>query len=437
MNTRRSLLKKITGLTAIGGVGGLAGCTSQSSSGGQSGGGQTGGGQTEGGQTGGGQGEPIVFGGSVSLSGSLSREGQYTRNGYRLWRDYVNKKYGGIRVGNNNVRPVKLKLYDDKTDTDTAVKLYQKLVTQDNVDFLLGPYSSGLTLAVAPIAEKYQIPMVEANGASDKIFNQGYKYIYGVLSPASKYHAGPIKFASGLKSPNVTKAGIVHVDTLFTNTIADGASKKLKEVGIEEVFNVSYPEGTNDLSNIVNKVKNNDIELLLDAGHLPDEILFAKQASSRGVEVPLVVFSGSPLSSDFQKNLGKTARGTATTAQWLPEMDLKGPIFGTAQNWSKQWKQKYDAEPYYVPAESSAGGVAFQLAIENAGSANPKQVKKALDDLDEMSFFGRLKFSDGKMHGANLAKPMATAQLQKNLEATVVAPEQYAQGKINYPAGTW
>jgi branched-chain amino acid transport system substrate-binding protein len=425
MSTRRSLIKKIGGLTVAGGISGLAGCTSQSGSGGTN-------------QSGsGGQGEPIVFGGSVSLSGSLSREGQYTRNGYRLWRDYVNKKYGGIRVGNNNVRPVKLKLYDDKTDTETAVKLYQKLVTQDDVDLLLGPYSSGLTLAVAPIAEKYQIPMVEANGASDKIFNQGYKYIYGVLSPASKYHAGPVKFATSLKNPNVTKAGIVHVDTLFTNTIADGASKKLKEVGIEEVFNVSYPEGTNDLSNIVNTVKNSDIDLLLDAGHLPDEILFAKQASARNVEVPLVVFSGSPLSSDFQTNLGKTARGTATTAQWLPEMDLKGPIFGTAQNWSKQWKQKYNAEPYYVPAESSAGGVAFQLAIENTGSAKPEQVKKALDDLNEMSFFGRLKFADGKMHGANLAKPMATAQLQKNLEATVVAPDQYAQGKINYPAGTW
>jgi branched-chain amino acid transport system substrate-binding protein len=420
MGTRRSLIRKIGGLTIAGSIGSLAGCIGSSSSGGQ-----------------GGQGDSILFGGSVSLSGGLSSEGQYTAKGYRLWRDYVNKKYGGIRVGNNDIRPVKLKLYDDKTDTETAVKLYQKLVTQDNVDFLLGPYSSGLTLAVAPIAEKYQIPMVEANGASDKIFKQGYKYIYGVLSPASKYHAQSVEFATKLKNPNVAKAGIVHVDTLFTNTIADGASKKLEEAGIKEVFNISYAEGTNDLSNVINTIKQHDIELLLNAGHLPDEILLAKQASSRNVEVPLVVFSGSPLSSDFQQNLGKKARGTATTAQWLPQLDMKGPIFGTAQNWTKQWNQKYDASPYYVPAESSAGGVAFQLAIENIGSTKPKQVKKALDDMNEMSFFGRLKFADGKMHGANLAKPMVTAQLQKNLKTVAVSPDQYAQGEINYPAGTW
>jgi branched-chain amino acid transport system substrate-binding protein len=415
------MIKKTVGLTVAGSIGGFAGCIGQSSSG----------------EQGGGKGEPIVFGGSVSLSGALSREGQYTANGYRLWRDHVNEKFGGIRVGKNDIRPVKLKLYDDKTNTETAIKLYQKLVTQDDVDLLLGPYSSGLTLAVAPIAEKYQIPMVEANGASDKIFKQDYKYIYGVLSPASKYHAGPVEFASKLKNPNVTKAGIVHVDTLFTNTIAEGASKKLKAMGINEAFKVSYPEGTNDLSTIVNTIKQHDIDLLLDAGHLPDEILLAKQASSRGVEVPLAVFSGSPLSTDFQQNLGKKARGVASTAQWLPQLNLKGPIFGTAQNWTKLWKKKYKSEPYYVPAESSAGGVAFQLAIENIGSTKPKQVKKALDDMNEMSFFGRLKFSDGEMHGANLAKPMATAQLQKDLEVSVVAPEQYAQGKANYPAGTW
>lgn len=420
MTTRRSLIKRTTGLAAASSLSVLAGCNQATTEG-----------QSDS------KGDPIVFGGSVSLSGGLSREGQYTAKGYRLWRDHVNEKYGGIRVGKNNVRPIKLKLYDDQTKAETAVKLYQKLVSKDRVDFLLGPYSSGLTLAVAPIAEKFEIPMVQANGASDKIFKQGYKYIYGVLSPASQYHAGPVEFASKLKNPNVTKAGIVHVDTLFTNTIAEGASEKLKEVGIEEAFNISYPEGTNDLSNIVSTIKQRNIQLLIDAGHLPDEILLAKQAASRGVEVPLAVFSGSPISSDFQNNLGKRALGTASTAQWLPQMDLKGPIFGTAQNWTKLWNKRYDANPYYVPAESTAAGVTFQLAIEKAGSTKSEQVKSALDSLDQMTFFGRLRFSSDKMHGANLSKPMATAQLQKNLEPTVVAPNQYAQGKPKYPAGTW
>ena len=443
MTKRRQYLKQV-GSTAIA-MSLLAGCsqgggegTTEVDNGGDGAGGTTGSGSS--GVT---EGDPLVFGGTVSLTGGLAREGKYTRNGYRIWRDYVNEEYGGIRVDENTVRPIKLKLYDDKTSEETATKLYNKLVTQDDVDFLLGPYGSSLTLAVAPIAEKYQIPMVETNGSSDKIFKQGYKYTYGTLTPASKYFASTIEFMSKLdKKPVVEKAGIVHVDSLFTNTIAKGARKKLDEVGIEKAFEVTYPAGTNDLSNVVSKIKNHDIQLLCAAGHLPEDILLAKQMSSQGVKVPFIIMPGNPLAEDYQTTLKDRAVGCGSVSQWIGNMPIEGPIFGKARDYYDLYHEKFDVYPYYVPAESTAGGVAFQLAIENSGTTKPKKVKQALDNLDEMTFYGRLKFSSGKMHGANLAKPMGTVQLQGDFpfdlkEQVVVAPDEYDTGEINYPAGTW
>jgi len=109
----------------------------------------------------------IVLGAAVSETGKYAREGEDTRQGYAIWLDWVNNEYGGIQVGDQRYR-VELVMYDDESDPDTAANLVEKLITEDEVDFLLGPYSSGLTMAASATAEAYGMIMVEGNAPRNR-----------------------------------------------------------------------------------------------------------------------------------------------------------------------------------------------------------------------------------------------------------------------------
>src|SRR6202165_663901 len=116
-------------------------------------------------------GSPIIFGAAVSLTGSQSKEGGLTKQGYDLWLDWINQR-GGILIGNVK-HPVQIAYEDDQSNADLSATLVQKLITSEKAQFILGHYGSAATATDAIIAEKNGIPMVEANGAAQAIFNKG------------------------------------------------------------------------------------------------------------------------------------------------------------------------------------------------------------------------------------------------------------------------
>src|SRR2546425_12452076 len=126
-------------------------------------------------------GSPIVFGAAVSLTGSQSKEGGLTKQGYDLWLDWINQR-GGILV-NNVKHPVQIIYEDDQSNANLSATLVQKLITSEKAQFILGPYGSSATASDAIVVEKNGVPMVESNGAAQSIFSHGYKYTFGVLSP--------------------------------------------------------------------------------------------------------------------------------------------------------------------------------------------------------------------------------------------------------------
>ena len=149
-------------------------------------------------------GSTIILGAPLGLTGSLTKESILTQQGYNLWQDWINER-GGIVV-NGVKHPVTIKYYDDTSNANQSAVLMQKLITEDKANFLLGPYGSAATATDAAIAEQNEIPMVEANGAAQSIFNQGYKYTFGVLSPANKYLQGVIDMAATLNPKPTTIA---------------------------------------------------------------------------------------------------------------------------------------------------------------------------------------------------------------------------------------
>ena len=123
-------------------------------------------------------GKPVKIGCSVALSGYAAKTGQWLERGYKVWQNEINEKGGLLN------RPVELIVYDDETDPSKAVKLFQKLITHDKVDFVFSPYSSDVCFAATTVTEKYKMPMV-CNGSAPKIYQRGYKYVFGMF-PHSK-----------------------------------------------------------------------------------------------------------------------------------------------------------------------------------------------------------------------------------------------------------
>ena len=171
----------------------------------------------------------IVLGASVQLTGPVANTGRYYRDAYQLAIDKINAA-GGVKVGNESHK-LALKLYDNQSDVNLSVRQYTQLVSQDKVDFLLGPFASNFALADSAVSEKYKIPMVQGGGASDQIFARNFKYIFGTLAPASNYFGSTVDMLKGL-NPAPKSVALLYADDAFDVSVAEGTRPKLKQAGL-------------------------------------------------------------------------------------------------------------------------------------------------------------------------------------------------------------
>ena len=373
----------------------------------------------------------ITFGAPVSLTGSLSHEGTDTLNGYNLWADQVNA-HGGIKIGGTSYQ-VKIKSYDDGSSAQKSAQLTKQLITSDKVNFLLGPYGSAATLTDEVIAEQYQLPMVEGNGAAQAIFAKNNPYIFGVLSPSPEYAGAMIKAAMALPTPPKTIA-IINANDAFSTEVATAAKSLATTDGMEVVYTQSYPANASDLSGILTQIKTSAHggvpDMILGSGHENEALTTIKQAKQLGVNPKLWAFTVGPALPDFATTLSGDANYVIGSSQWTPQVKYQGTdIFGTAQNFEQLYKAKYNVEPSYQAAESAACGVAYQAALESANSLDAAKVKAALASLNITTFYGPIQFS---ANGENNTKPMVTIQIQSGKVVTVY-PSDVANATFLYP----
>lgn len=375
--------------------------------------------------------EKIVFGAPVSLTGSTAKEGQQTKNGYDLWVEAVNKN-GGIAIGGKRYL-VEVKILDDQSSGDISAQLAEKLIKEDKVNFLLGPYGTTPTFNVSRVAEQNGIPMVEANGAAERIFNQGYKYTFGVLSPASNYLRGVIDFAVA-QNPKPKTAAILYADDAFSVEVGEATKKRAEEVGLQVVYFEKYKDKETNLTAQVTAVKGKAPDLVLNAGHLQEAVAIIKSAKELGVNPQLFGFSVGPALPDWISTLGNDGNFVVTGSQWSTAVKYNGDDYWkTAQAYADAYKAKYGEEPAYQAAESTAAGIAFQKALAAAGSLNPDKVRDALAKLDIKTFYGPIKFDS---RGANVTKAMVVEQIQAGKRVTVW-PEDVANAKGLWPTPEW
>lgn len=371
----------------------------------------------------------IVLGAAVSETGKYAREGKDTRQGYNTWLDWVNNEYGGIKVGDERYE-VEIVYYDDEGDPDTAANLVERLITDDEVDFLLGPYSSSLTMATSAIAERYGVVMVEGNGASEAIFERGFENIFATLTPAGNYTQSALQLLSEQGAESVV---IAYEDTAFPTSVGQGAERWAEEYGMEVLAVETYPVDVADVSAIMTKFRDLDPDVFVGGGHFNDALLFVRAAQELGFAPDAMVITVGPSNPEFVSEVGDAANYIIGPTQWEASMSWQGDYFGTPAEYAERYESMWDEPPTYQAAESTATALALQLAIENAGSLEMDAVRQALFDLDVVTFYGPINFDDT---GKNAAKPMGAIQIQDG-EILVVAPAEAAVADLQYPMPAW
>ena len=371
----------------------------------------------------------IKIGAAVSETGRYADEGNHTRKGYLLWEEWVNDELGGIDV-DGELYKVELVLYDDESDPDTNAKLVERLIQEDEVDFLLGPYSSTLTQSAIEVAEAEGIIMVEGTGASETLFEQSFENIFAVLTPAGAYTESALRL---LADQGAKSIAITYADTLFPKSVARGAEKWAKRYGIEVLAVEGYPQDVTDVSAILSTFKDLNPDVFLGAGYFNDTILFVRAAKELDFNPKATVMTVGPTNPDLIDEVGVDANFLIGPTQWESSMSYEGEYFGSASDYAERYRYKWGDPPVYQAASATAAGLALQLAIEAAGTLDTDAVRTALRNLDVSTFYGPINFD---ATGKNEGKPMGAIQIQDG-ETLVVAPANAAVATVVYPAPSW
>jgi len=369
----------------------------------------------------------IKLGCAISFTGAQSRSGKLYRDSYDMAVEAINKN-GGIKVGNESYQ-LEIVYYDDKSDPTESSKLVEKLIAKDKVNFLLGPYSSGITIPDSLVAQRYRIPMIEGGGASGKIFSRKNKYIFGTLPPAGQYFKSTLEMLEKMQPAPKTIA-ILYSDDKFDVSVAEGTKKLSGPMGFKVVLYEKYAEHATDFTSILTKIKAAKADVVLVSGHTEESLNFTQQAKELNVCPKIISMTVGPSEADFRKSLGKDAEYIFGVASWSTQMNFNGYLFKDTQDFVKQFKAKYNYDPDYHNASGIADVAVFKDAIERAGTLDSKKVRDAIAKTGLDTIYGHVEFSDnGQIKGTSVV-----LQIQEG-EIYQVFPN--GTKKIEYPMPCW
>lgn len=379
--------------------------------------------------------EELILGSAISLTGKYSTNGIHAQNGYEFAVKKINGK-GGVKVGSKCYN-LKITYYDDESTPARGAQLAERLINQDKVQFMLGPYSSGLTKAIAPVTEKYKIPMVEAEGASRSLFNKGYKYMFAVLSTSEQYLASAIDAAAeiakaGGKEPSSVKIAMAFENDPFSLDVRAGVVEDAKKYSMKIVIDDKLPRDLSDMSATLTKVKALKPDVLMVSGHSKGAATAARQIGEMKIDVPMIAITHCEAANVIGK-FPAAAEGFLCPTQWAETLTYKDNLFGSAADYDKEVKMtlpvyKDKSVPYQM-AQATAAVYVFADALTRAGTLDREKVRDSLAATDLPTFYGHVKFHEA---GNNIAKPMVLRQIQ-NGKYVVVAPSKYASHKLAWP----
>ena len=358
------------------------------------------------------EGDTIILGSSISLTGKYATNGLHTQRGYDYAVKVINEA-GGVKVGGKSYK-LAVKYYDDESTPARGAQLAERLIQQDGVEYMLGPYSSGMTKAIAPVSEKFGVPMVEAEGASRSLFTQGYKYLFAVLSTSEQYLASAVHMAAeerkkNFKSPSEVRVALAFEGDPFSMDVRAGVIDNINEYGMQIIIDDQLPADLSDMSTTLTKVKALKPDILIISGHSKGAATAARQIDEMKVNVPMIAMTHCE-AAKVQEKFPNAATGFLCPTQWVETLSKSDEMFGSAMDWNEGFKKDYPSYTSvpYQSAQASAAVYVWKEGFEAANSFDKDAVRDALSAVEMTTFYGDIKFSEA---GNNIAKPMFMRQI--------------------------
>ena len=253
------------------------------------------------------QAAPIRIGMSLGMTGKYAVIANMQEKAFRLWETTVNRQ-GGL-LG----RTVQLTIFDDQSRVEVAQTLYRRMVSEEKMDLLFPPYSSDLTAAILAITESHGYPLLIHGAAADSIWQQGYRYAFGVLPPASRYTLG---FLEMLLMNGFTKVAVISANDAFSETIAKGADQWIGRLGIEMVLSRTVAKGSDDFDALARQVQASQAEALIMCGHFNEAINMRQGLIDINWYPKAYWASVGPVFQAYYDHFGRAAENTFSSTQW-------------------------------------------------------------------------------------------------------------------------
>lgn len=334
-------------------------------------------------------GEPIVVGASLPLTGDFAEPGTAALEGYQVWVELINEA-GGL-LG----RPVELKYYDNASDQDTAVADYERLITVDQVDLVVGPFSSRLVIPTSEVAARYGYAFVEPAGGAPDVFNRGLNNIFFAQPARGAEQADPFaEYLFGLPEDQQPQTfAIVSQDDPFTLGVMDRLQELLTAGGMEMVFHEVYAPETTDFSAIAIQVAAEDPDLIIGGTILEDSVGQIRAYQEAGYQPHFAFFTTGPsLPGPFREALGEGTEGIFAAISWFPEADE----FQNAE-FVARYLEMFGGEAGDIPedaANSFTVGQVLSQAVENTGSIDNTALIEELHSATFDTVVGPLSFDE-------------------------------------------
>lgn len=386
--------------------------------------------------------DEISIGHPACLSGKYAKAGEQAVGGIEACIDWVNNEYGGVSINGKKV-PLAYKKYDSESKKESVTSLIGRLITVDKVNVVFSAYSSGLTLRGAPVAEGHRMLYMDHGGANNKIFRQGFQYIVQTIGPATSYHMGTLDMIKKI-APDAKKVALAYEDSEFASMVMEGAAEYAEKLGFDVVFKRTYPKGVTDLTPLLSALKASKPDFVLGGGHFEDGQLFNRQMADLKIDTDCLSLIAAATLPAFYEALGEMAEGVMGPSHWeygvtysKSAADKAGtPWIGPSQDEFVALFKKAvgsDMIPDYHAAEAGAQVLAYVLGVEKANSLDSDKVRKALGDLQFMSFYGNWDVDDT---GMQTGHSMVNVQWQDG-KRVIIWPESAQTGKPYYPMPTF
>jgi branched-chain amino acid transport system substrate-binding protein len=368
------------------------------------------------------QDSPVRIGYAIARTGPWSAGAQVSQEpNYIMWAEQVNAA-GGLSVKGKK-RKVELIGFDDRSEAETMVRTYEKLMTSDKVDLILAPWGTGANFAVMPLVQKHGYPMLAPTATGRKLLDMKNPYFFALLQQPDRMMDALAEF---LAARSVKTVAFIHVDELFGLEQAAALEKSLKAKNIQIIEKKSYPLGVKDLQPVLNDIKAKNPDAFVSLSYPPDTFLVTGQAKAIGFNPKVFYAAVGTAFPVYRDRMGPMAEGVTGLGTWNPKMSPQAKAYFDAH--VARWKKEPDR---WASAHAWAGLQILQQSVEKVG-LDRKALRDHIASAEFDTVIGKIRFRNGE----NISTPGVVSQWSGG-EFEVVWPPQLATGPSLFPKPAW